>query len=136
MIEEGDVVVLQSGDKSTVEKIDKVVHNEYMGRTPGKKSKTGRNVIERMRNEGKVRGKGKDIKFKASNGEWYPLKEADMSHRTDAVTWWNKKGRFSGAKSKRVRNFMLSPYNYELDHYSINRSSGARLKQKYLSPVN
>ena len=28
MIEEGDVVVLQSGDKSTVEKIDKVVHNE------------------------------------------------------------------------------------------------------------
>jgi len=40
------------------------------------------------------------------------------------------------AKSKRVRNFMLSPYNYELDHYSINRSSGARLKQKYLSPVN
>ncbi|WP_316719939.1 polymorphic toxin-type HINT domain-containing protein [Terrisporobacter petrolearius] len=30
MIEEGDVVVLQSGDKSTVEKIDKVVHNELI----------------------------------------------------------------------------------------------------------
>jgi len=30
MIEEGDVVVLQSGDKSAVEKIDKVVHNELI----------------------------------------------------------------------------------------------------------
>ena len=30
MIEEGDKVVLQSGDKSTVEKIDKVVHNELI----------------------------------------------------------------------------------------------------------
>ena len=30
MIEEEDVVVLQSGDKSTVEKIDKVVHNELI----------------------------------------------------------------------------------------------------------
>ncbi len=30
MIEEGDKVVLQSGDKSTVEKIDKLVHNELI----------------------------------------------------------------------------------------------------------
>lgn len=30
MIEEGDKVVLQSGDKSTVEKIEKVVHNELI----------------------------------------------------------------------------------------------------------
>ena len=30
MIEEGDKVVLQSGDKSTVEKIDKVVYNELI----------------------------------------------------------------------------------------------------------
>lgn len=30
MIKEGDVVVFQSGDKSTVEKIDKVVHNELI----------------------------------------------------------------------------------------------------------
>ncbi|WP_434799725.1 polymorphic toxin-type HINT domain-containing protein [Terrisporobacter vanillatitrophus] len=30
MIGEGDIVVLQSGDKSTVEKIDKVVHNELI----------------------------------------------------------------------------------------------------------
>ncbi|XAM44034.1 hypothetical protein TPDSL_05310 [Terrisporobacter petrolearius] len=68
MFEEGDVVILKSGDKSAFEKIDKVVHNEYMGRTPGKKSKTGRNVIERMRNEGKVRGEGRKTEFKASNG--------------------------------------------------------------------
>ncbi|UPA30832.1 hypothetical protein L0P85_01450 [Terrisporobacter glycolicus] len=75
---------------------------KYMGRTPGIKSKTGRNVIERMRNEGKVRGKGRKAEFKASNGNWYPLREADMSHRTDAVTWWNKKVDFLGQNQKEL----------------------------------
>lgn len=102
MIEEGDVVILKSGDKSAFEKIDKVVHNEYMGRTPGKKSKTGREVIERMRNEGKIRGKGRKTQFKANDSNWYPLREAEMSHRTDAVTWWNKKGRFSVENQKEL----------------------------------
>lgn len=79
----------------------------YMGRTLGKKSMTGRNVIERMRNEGKIRGECRKTEFKALNGNWYPLREAGMSHRTDAVRWWNKKGRFSGAKSKRVRKLYV-----------------------------
>jgi len=39
MIEEGDVVVLQSGDKSTVEKIDKIVYNKYPKKKPYIKSR-------------------------------------------------------------------------------------------------
>ena len=107
-----------------------------MGATPGKSSKTGREVIERMRTEGKIRGSGDKIQFQASDGEWYPIAEADMSHTTDAVTWWNKTGRYSGEKSEEVREWMLNPDNYTLDHYSINRSAGAKLRQIYLSVIN
>ena len=39
MIEERDVVVLQSGDKSTVEKIDKVVYNKCPKKKPYSKSR-------------------------------------------------------------------------------------------------
>ncbi|WP_425533865.1 GH-E family nuclease [Terrisporobacter petrolearius] len=38
-MEEGDIVVLQSGDKSTVEKIDKVVHNKCPKKKPYSKSR-------------------------------------------------------------------------------------------------
>ncbi|WP_306419069.1 hypothetical protein [Pseudoalteromonas sp. CO342X] len=31
---------------------------------------------------------------------------------------------------------MLDPNNYTLDHYSLNRSAGAKLKETYLSPIN
>ena len=40
-----------------------------------------------------------------------------------------------GAKSKEVRKFMLNPDNYYLEHYSINRSQGPKLKQTYLPPT-
>ena len=47
---------------------------EYMGRTPGKKSKTGREVIERIENEKKIRTNRQGEKeFKASNEKWYPI---------------------------------------------------------------
>lgn len=58
-----------------------------------------------------------------------------MGHKIDAVTWWNKKGRFTGAKSPRVRRFMRNPNNYELQPYWINRSNGAKLGETYLPPV-
>lgn len=108
---------------------------DYLGRTPGKKSKTGRDVIERMRAEDKVRGYGSRTIFKDSKGQWHPLSEADMSHKTDAVTWWNNTGRYLGPKSKAVRDWMKNPENYYLDHYSINRSQGAKLGQVYFPPV-
>src|SRR5689334_17259986 len=50
--------------------------------------------------------------FKASDGEWYPLKLADMSHTTDVVNWWNSTGRAFGAKAPEVRTWMLDSNNY------------------------
>jgi len=76
--------------------------------------------------------------FKGSDGNWYELKYADMSHKTDAVTWWNSTGRSFGAKSPEVRSWMLDPENYVLDYFSINRSAGATLGNSgvvYLPPL-
>src|SRR3546814_13146701 len=63
----------------------KSLRERFLGRTPGKKSKTGRAVQDRMRKEGKLRENRRgDTEFKASNDKWYPLKDADMAHKTDA----------------------------------------------------
>ncbi|MBL3832422.1 type IV secretion protein Rhs, partial [Pseudomonas syringae pv. theae] len=108
---------------------------DYVGRTPGKSSKTGRAVIEDMRSQGRIRGEGVDMTFKSSkDGKWYSVTEADMAHKTDAVTYWNTKGGYFGAKSSEVRQWMRDPKNYELEHFSINRSAGAKLKQVYRAP--
>ncbi|HEA17151.1 MAG TPA: hypothetical protein ENH88_12035, partial [Pseudoalteromonas prydzensis] len=109
---------------------------KYLGRTPGKKSKTGKEVINRMKAEGKIRSSFKGPEFQASDGEWYPLSEADMAHEPmDAVKYWNTTGRKHGAKSKQVRKWMLDSNNYTLDHYSLNRSAGAKLKERYEPPL-
>ncbi len=116
----------------------KGLRKQYVGRTPGKKSRTRREVIERMKNENppRIRTTRSGItEFKASDGEWYELSQADMAHRTDAVSWWNSVGRHYGAKSKEVRKWMLDSDNYELDHYSLNRSAGAKLGERYLPPT-
>ncbi|MGH0796964.1 hypothetical protein ACQVTT_22700 [Bacillus mycoides] len=116
----------------------KGLRKQYVGRTPGKRSQTGREVIERMKNENppRIRTTRRGItEFKASDGEWYELSQADMAHRTDAVSWWNSVGRHYGAKSKEVRKWMLDSDNYELDHYSLNRSAGAKLGERYLPPT-
>ncbi len=88
-----------------------------------------------MRKEGKIRGTGDKARFKASDGNWYPIKNADMAHKTDAVSWWNKTGSKHGAKSKEVRKWMLDSKNYELDLYSINRSQGAKISEVYKLPL-
>lgn len=113
------------------------LRERYMGRTPGKKSATGRKVQERMRREGRLRDNPyrKETQFKASDDKWYPLDKADMAHKTDAVKWWNRTGRRYGPKSPKVREWMRDPDNYVLDHYSINRSAGAKLKDRYLPPL-
>jgi hypothetical protein len=117
----------------------KSLRDQYMGRTPGKSSKTGREVQERMRKERKLREDPLtgEKEFLASDKQWYPLKYADMSHKTDAVSWWNSTGRQYGAKSPEVRKFMLDSNNYELDHFSNNRSIGASLghAENYLPPL-
>jgi hypothetical protein len=117
----------------------KSLREKYMGRTPGKKSRTGREVIARMEKEGKIQTNAETgaKEFLASDGQWYDLSKADMSHKIDAVTWWNKVGRSYGAKSPEVRAWMLDSNNYELRHYSINRSEGAKLGQteQYQAPL-
>ena len=58
-----------------------------------------------------------------------------MSHKIDAVKWWNSTGRQYGARSAEVRKWMKDSRNYYLEHYSINRSQGAKLGIKYLPPL-
>jgi RHS repeat-associated protein len=108
---------------------------QLVGRTPGKTSRTGREVIERMEANGTVRLGPDGKEFLALNGRWYPIAEADMSHIKDAVTWWNETGRGFGARATEVRQWMLDSANYVLDHFSLNRSAGAAgaaLGQRYL----
>ena len=77
-------------------------------------------VIERMKNEDppKIRTVRGKTEFLDGNNKWRPLSEADMAHKTDAVTWWNEVGRKYGPKSKEVRDWMRDPDNYYLEHYS------------------
>ena len=102
----------------------------------GKNSRTGRAVIERMMQEGRVKETEDGLIFQDSEGHWHPIEEADMAHITDAVSWWNQIGRYYGPKSPEVRAFMLDPNNYYLEYYSINRSQGARIGETYLPPAN
>lgn len=125
-----------SGGKDGVVVKLKSLRLQYLGRTPGKGSKTGKEVQERMRKEGKLRDGDEGPEFQASNGKWYPLEVADMAHHPkDAVSWWNETGRQYGPKSEEVRNWMKDSNNYTLDHYSLNRSSGAKLTEQYLPPL-
>ena len=118
---------------------------QYVGPTPSKHSRTGREVIERMRKEGRIQGEGpllrqnpNNLRVLGSNGNWHLIDEnIDMAHIVDAVSWWNQTGRHFGAKAPEVRNFMLDSNNYKLEPRGLNRSAGAKLGriQKYLLPV-
>jgi hypothetical protein len=109
----------------------------YMGKTPGKGSKTGLEVQRRMRLKktlmpDPVTG---EMKFLASDGKWYPLEMADMTHVVDAVKWWNETGRKFGARADEVLKWMQNADNYTLDHFSRNRSAGAKVNEEYLPPL-
>lgn len=117
----------------------KSLREQYLGRTPGKSSKTGEEVQKQMQAEGKLRENidtGK-TEFMDSKGKWHDISQADMAHKTDAVTWWNDTGRQFGAKAPEVRTWMLDSKNYYLELNSINRSQGAILGQttRYLPPL-
>ena len=114
---------------------------EYLGATPGKSSRTGREVRERMRAEGTVRRNrrtGAD-EFKAENGKWYPVDspKTHMGHHPkDAVDYWNDTGRHHGAKSKEVRDWMLDSKNYQFEYGPLNSSRGGATKSRYQPPSN
>lgn len=116
----------------------KSLREKYMGRTPGKSSATGQAVIARMREEGTVKTVAGENQFLAADGRWYPVSEADMGHNVAAVEWWNSEGKYYPRAGDRpapeVRDWMLDPDNYELQHYSANRSAGARMTQRYHPP--
>ncbi|CAM4413524.1 polymorphic toxin-type HINT domain-containing protein [Zobellia nedashkovskayae] len=117
---------------------------KYLGRTPGKSSRTGREVFERMLKGDPPTARledefGKAVKefWDPDNKLWRDVKYADMGHITDAVTWWNKTGRKYGAKSKEVREWMLDSDNYVLEYFRTNRSKGSILGKtiKYKTPL-
>lgn len=113
-----------------------------LGRTPGKASLTGRKVIERMEEEGKIMRDEiteKVSEFKSQkDGKWYKIEQADMAHKEDAVTWWNNNRDKIQARSMEVRDFMKDPNNYYLEFNKYNRSDGAILGKtnKYELPSN
>jgi len=113
----------------------KSLREQYLGRTPGKSSRTGLEVQDRMRADGDLMDGPDGTIFRDSKGEWRPLEDADMAHNTDAVKWWNAEGRQYGAKSPEVRDWMLDSDNYTLDYYGLNRSAGAQLPDRYLPPL-
>ena len=112
-----------------------------MGRTPGKKSRTGREVFERMMNEkpptARITKTGQKLFKDPTDGKWRDISEADMGHIKGAVEWWNTEGRLYGAKSKEVRKWMLDSNNYVLEFFRNNRSKGSIVGQTkgYLPPV-
>jgi hypothetical protein len=110
--------------------------DQYLGRTPGKSSRTGREVIERMTKEGKIRQGEDGLEVFHPDAGWVDIKDTDMGHITDAVEYWNTTGRTHGAKSQEVRDWMLDSDNYELEPYWINRSNGAKLTDTYLPPID
>ena len=107
-----------------------------LGKTPGKSSKTGKEVFDRMVKDGKAKvlDTGQKI-FEDSKGVWHDISKADMSHIEDAVKWWNRKGYKYGARSTEVRKWMLKSKNYVLDHFSLNRSAGGAVKDTYRLPL-
>lgn len=89
-----------------------------------------------MKSEGLIKqGDNGLLFYDKEKKAWYDISEADMGHKTDAVKYWNKVGRKFGPKSKEVRQWMLNSDNYELQHYSSNRSNGAKLTDRYKKPI-
>ena len=112
---------------------------QYLGNTPSKKSKTGREVRERMRKEGKVKknADGEDIFLVDKDSDkWQKvdIPGTHMGHLTDAVKWWNKVGKWFGKKAKKVREWMLDSKNYEFENGKDNMSKGGKLKDRYEDP--
>lgn len=113
---------------------------QYLGKTPGKNSKTGREVIERMRQNGDVRFDpvlGEDI-FRGQDNVWRPVNRPNVHmghHPMDAVDYWNTTGRLAGPKSQAVRDWMLDSNNYRLEYGPLNSAAGGRTTSRYLAPL-
>lgn len=130
------------GNTSPGGKRPKSDREKYVGRTPGKNSRTGREVQQRMRDEGTLRDNpdtGRPEVYDPRTGDYIDIKDTDMGHKHDAVDYWNTEGKYHGPKDQRVRDWMLDPKNYELEPAygpGGNRSRGAQNGQTYDPPAN
>lgn len=122
------------------EYVEEGLREKYLGDTPGKADKTGRDLIaEKYKPEKKfeIRDGAPHIEWRP--GSWHPLSDCDMSHEPlDAVDYWNDIGRHTGPPAPRsgaVRAWMLDNRNYILEPSAENRSRGARAKSRYLPPT-
>ena len=133
---EGDASTLKavapSASKATSKRL------AYMGKTPGKASRTGREVMERMKQEGTIiearDGSLHLVDQSGQDGRVIPLTATDMGHLEDAVSWWNREGHKHGPKADPVRRWMRDPKNYEVQPSDLNRSKGAKLTERYRDP--
>ena len=58
-----------------------------------------------------------------------------MGHNPEAaVSYWNRCGRYHGAKYQVVRKWMLDSNNYRLEYGPGTCSSGAKSKERYKKP--
>ena len=117
------------------------LREQYVGRTPGKGSRTVREVIARMESEGNLRWTADgaaEVRYVdpvTKVESWHPVNATDMGHLEDAVTYWNETGCYLGPKHPEVRKWMLDPSNYELQPSSARRSNGAKLPGRYMPPA-
>ncbi|NSX55261.1 GH-E family nuclease [Parasulfitobacter algicola] len=131
---------LYSNPLAVVRIVRKSLRRQYLGATPSKYSKTGREVRERMRREGTLRTNprtGKD-EFLDENGTWRLVDSPNTHmghHPVDAVDYWNNTGRYHGAKSSQVRDWMLDSSNYRFEYGPLNTSRGGATPSRYLPPA-
>jgi Domain of unknown function (DUF4157)/HNH/ENDO VII superfamily nuclease with conserved GHE residues len=115
----------------------KFYREEVLGKTPSKTSTVGLEVRRRMRAGDLIRDvDGKEVFFDARTKKWYPVDspQTHMGHTTDAVTWWNEKGRLYAPKSAEVRAWMKNPDIYMLEYGPANSAAGASLGAEYGAP--
>ncbi len=126
----------------------KRARRKYLGANPSRSTAQGKkieqDILKRMESEGKARRvkklNGKEVwevknpaydptstdsKFKT---EWVNSKKCDFGHHpVDAVDFWNNEGRFYGARSQHVRDWMNNPDNYEMQPKWYNQAEGRDL---------
>ena len=130
---------LERGEKTTPVLAEGVPskRESYMGATPSRRSKTGKDVVARMRSQGLIDRRGRVFTVGPDGVKrWYPMAQTDMGHVEAAVTRWNREGINWGPKHPQLREFMLDPDNYELQHWQVNQKAGRELgrTQRYRAP--
>ena len=74
----------------------------------------------------------KEVVFKDVDGNKYSLRNAHMGHNPeDAVSYWNRCGRYHEAKSQAARKWMLDSNNYRLEYRPGSCSRGVKSKERY-----